>query len=157
AYTQRFPDHVALRRILIFRSLRDRRFADALVSLEHLRKVNAEAWTEFVDDNLVALAALGRGDQAKKLAEGVFAHNGAGKASLAGVHAWLSGGAGHERLLPKVSDSAEELLSLRIRFWTAPADSSLAPLAAQPDRAVYELLQHAHFDPRAAVKDARSR
>jgi hypothetical protein len=155
-YAGKFPDHVGLRRILIFRSIRDRRFADALDSLERLHAVDRQEWADYLDDQLTALAGLGRVDEARKLAEESFARKEGGLYQLAAMHAWLSRGSGPaaETLLTKLAEGDPlERLELQVRFWTAPADASLAPLAGRPDHGLLMLMQHAHYDPKAAIRD----
>jgi tetratricopeptide (TPR) repeat protein len=154
---EKFPDHVGLRRIMIHRHMRERRFAEALASLERLRAVDREEWAEsYLDDQLTALAGVGRVAEAKTLAEEAFARNEGSLLHLAAVHAWLSGGRGPtaETLLTKLAaGDPTARLELQVRFWIAPADASLAPLAAEPDQGLYRLMQHAHYDPRAAIAD----
>jgi tetratricopeptide (TPR) repeat protein len=156
-FVEKFPDHVGLRRIMIYRQMRERRFAEALASLERLRAVDREGWAEsYLDDQLTALAGVGRVVEAKTLAEEAFARKEGSPLHLAAIHAWLSGGSGPaaETLLTKLAEGdPRERLELQVRFWTAPADASLAPLAAQPDQGLYRLMQHAHYDPRAAIAD----
>jgi hypothetical protein len=155
-YVQKFPDHVGLRRMLIYRNMRERRFTEALASLERVRAVDREEWTTFIDDELAALAGTGRTDEARKLAEESFARREGGLFQLAAMHAWLSGGSGSvpDTLVTQLAQGdARELLELQVQFWTAPADASLAPLAADPDHGLYQLMQHAHYDPAAAVRD----
>jgi hypothetical protein len=156
SFVQKFPDHVGLRRILVFRHMRERRFADALASIERIQALDREEWAYFLDDQLTALAALGRTDEARQLAEQAFSRKEGRLYQLAAFHAWLSGGKGPaaDALLTRLAEGdAAERLALQVRFWTAPANASLAPLAGAPDKGLYALLQHAHYDPKAALQD----
>jgi hypothetical protein len=151
---KKFPDHVGLHRILIHRSLRERRFTEALASIERIRSVDPKEWEYFLDDHLVALAGLGRVDEAKGLAEQAYARKEGSQYLLAASHTWLSGGKGPETLLTSLAGGdARQRLELQVRFWSAPQNASLAPLATEPDKGLYSLLQHAHYDPQAALKD----
>jgi hypothetical protein len=155
---EKFPDHVGLRRMLIYRYIRERRFAEALPSLEALRAKDRHEWANYVDDHVVALAGLGRRDEARKLTEDAFAHKEGALASVAGLHAWLSGAPAQvDPLFTRLaSGEAAAVIELQVRFWTAPPSLSLAPLAHESDRGLYQLMQHAHFDPRAAIKDVNT-
>lgn len=156
AFVQKFPGHVGLNRILIFRHMRERRFAEALAAIERIQAVDREEWADFLEDQLTALAGLGRVDEAKGLAEQAFSRKEGWLYQLAASHAWLSGGTGPaaETLLTRLAEGdATQRLELQVRFWTAPANASLAPLAGEPDKALYALLQHAHYDPKAALGD----
>jgi hypothetical protein len=155
SFVPRFPDHVGLRRILLYRHLRERRFAEALQSLEVIRAKDRREWTRYVDDHVVALAGAGRVEEARKLAEEAFARTEGPQAQLAGMHAWLSGApAAVDPLFTRLAGGDPGAsLELQVRFWTAPATMNLAALAREPDRALYQLMQHAHFDPKTALKD----
>ncbi len=155
-FVQKFPDHVGLNRILIFRSMRERRFSDALASIGRIQAVDRREWAGFLDDHLAALAGLGRVDEAKKLAEESLGRKEGSPVQLAGMYAWLSGGsnpAADTLLIKLTAGEPGERLRLQVRYWTAPADASLAALAGQPDQVAYQLMQHAHYEPKAAIKD----
>jgi hypothetical protein len=155
-FVETFPDHVPLRRILIFRHVRDRRFEEALSSVERVRTLDRREWSTFVDDHLIALAGLGRIEEARRLAEEAFARREGPQARIAAIHAWLGGGArpAHAPLFTKLAAGApEEQVALHVRYWTAAENASLRELGRQPDRLLYELLQHAHYDPAAALQD----
>jgi len=156
AFVQKFPGHVGLNRILIFRHIRERRFAEALAAIERLRAADRKEWVDYLEEQLTALAGLGRVDEAKRLAEQSFARNEGWLYQLAAAHTWLSGGAGPaaQTLLTKLAEGdVTQRLELQVRFWTAPANASLAPLARETDKTLYALLQHAHYDPKAALGD----
>jgi tetratricopeptide (TPR) repeat protein len=159
AFVRRFPGHVGLNRILVFRHMRERRFAEALAAIGRIEAVDRKEWADYVEDQLTALAGLGRVDEARALAEQAFARKEGWLYQLAASHAWLSGdrGPAGETLLTSLAQGdATQRLELQVRFWTAPANTSLAPLAAEPDKAIYALLQHAHYDPPTALKDLAS-
>jgi hypothetical protein len=155
SFVGRFPDHVGLRRILLFRYLRERRFAEAVKSLEVIRTRDRREWASYADDHVVALAGAGRVEEARKLAEEAFARKEGPTAQLAGMHAWLSGApAAVDPLFTRLAGGDPGAsLELQVRFWTAPVTMSLAALAREPDRGLYQVMQHAHFDPKAALKD----
>ena len=155
SFVTRFPDHVGLRRILLHRHLRERRFEDALQSLEAIRAKDRREWTTYVDDHVVALAGVGRVDEARKLAEEAVARKEGPQAQLAGMHAWLSGApTAVDPLFTRLAGGDPGAsLELQVRFWTAPATMNLAALAREPDHGLYQLMQHAHFDPKTALKD----
>ena len=155
-FAETFPDHAPLRRILIFRHVRDRRFEQALSSIEHLRTLDRREWSEYLDEHLIALAGLGRVDEAQRLAEEAFDRREGSPARVAAMHAWLAGDTGPVRapLFTKLAAGApEEQVALQVRYWTAAANASLRELGRHPDRLVYELMQHAHYDPATALKD----
>jgi hypothetical protein len=96
-------------------------------------------------------------DEARRLAEEAFARREGPPARIAAMHAWLGGAAGPAPapLFTKLAKDAppEEQVALQVRYWTAAANTSLRALGQQPDRLVYELMHHAHYDPAAALKD----
>jgi hypothetical protein len=156
AFVQKFPGHLGLNRILIFRHIRERRFAEALAAIERVQAADRKEGVDFLEEQLTALAGLGRVDEAKRLAEQAFTRNEGWPYQLAAAHTWLSGGAGPagDTLLNKLAEGdVTQRLELQVRFWAAPANASLAPFAGSPDKAVYALLQHAHYDPKAALGD----
>ncbi|HEY7509470.1 MAG TPA: tetratricopeptide repeat protein [Vicinamibacteria bacterium] len=154
---QVFPDHVPLRRILIFRHIRDRRFGEALASLERVRALDRGEWSRFVEEHLVALAGLGRVEEARRVAEEAFARQEGPRGRIAAIHTWLGRGqptATAPLLMQLAAGSPpEEHMALQVRYWTAAANASLQPLGDPQDRVLYELMQHAHYDPVAALKD----
>jgi hypothetical protein len=150
---QRFPDSVPLHRTFIYRSIRAMAWSDAVGSLAKIQKLDHAEWVSFVDDHISALAALGRVEEARALARDAFARNEGSKPELAAAHSWL-GGSDADALLTKLAEGKPaEAAGLRVRFWTAAADTAMATLPAE-DRDVYALLQDAHYRPATALDDA---
>lgn len=155
AFSQRFPDHVPLHRIIIFQSVRDLRFETALASIERLRRLDPAEALVFLDEHVAALAALGRVEEAKKILQEAFQKKEGSREHLARLHAWLGGSpsAAPDPLLAKLGMDASDVLKFRAAAWMAPAGLSLAPLATDPDRPVIELVLHARSNPSAALQE----
>jgi hypothetical protein len=153
----RFPDHIGLIRIQVFRSVRNLRFDEALDSLERLRRLDRQEWgAQYVEDHLTVLAALGRGDEAMRVAEEAFARKEGSRFRLARIQAWLSRrpGAPADTLIAKMALAPNDAQEVRVHFWLVGQKTDLAPLRAEPGWAMCQLMLDAHYDPRKALEDA---
>jgi hypothetical protein len=154
----KYPTHVPLHRLVIFGGVRRLQFADTLRYLERLRTLDQKEWRLFVEDHAVVLAGLGRADDADKLLKDAFnASDESTRYRIAGLCSWLGaarGSAGEELLLKLGKPGPGDLLRFRVRFWNTAADADLRSLGADPEKRMYALMQHAHFDPGSALNDA---
>ena len=148
ALLSRFPDHVPINRLAAFAFVRSLEFNEALPVIERIHALDKEEWLGFLEENVAALAALGRGDDARRVAsEGFAASEGESQMRMAALVSWLgipdSPGEALVRRAP--NRTPDEVMDWRHRYWLVNGDS------AKPRGAVQRLQYAAHFQPGDAL------
>lgn len=150
----RHPEHVHFGRLVSFGTVRALEFAEALAILERVHDAARKEWVPLAEDHVLALAALARVEEAKRVAAEAFTlAEGQQKLRLAATYGWLEGGgAKANALFAKLPEQQpEDLARWGIRFWTAPRQVDVAKVGQGPFADYWQLTHAAHFEPRGAL------
>ncbi|MEO8359141.1 MAG: hypothetical protein ABI672_03845, partial [Vicinamibacteria bacterium] len=144
-----------INRLAAFVLMREHRFDEALPVLERIQKLDQDEWLNFALDHVTTLAALGRKDDAVKLAQSAF-RTGTGdqKSRLAAFVSWLGppASAAGDTLIGTIPGiTPQQRTHWRLRFWLAANDVNVSSVAIAPHPLLPKLEVDAHFHPDEAL------
>jgi len=140
----RFPDHAMLNRLAGFVLVRSLSFKEAAAALDRMKELDRDIWLDSAEEHVATMAALGRTDDAQKIAREAFEGlEGDRKLGMAAVVSWLGGpeSPGEALLGKSPGETPDDRMLWRLRYWTAQQN------AAIPKGPVARLLFTSRYQP----------